>query len=662
MRNKKNDKKALSEEKTSDEIKTLKRTNRKKSFRRIYAFATLLVIIVILISIFVPMKDNMKQKASDPLQIVENNNGLPKIETFDKLYELVKENSERTEMYLKQAQILAVGAVDTENKISNELDNTETTETFIEENHKEVPETNIQIESVNEPDVVKTDGKYIYYIQDKKVTIIDARNVKKLKKIIDIKYDTENGENFIPSELYVYEDNLVVIGNKTLNGENINYVATKIYNIEKKNKPKLERELEIEGEYLLSRMNGENVYVLSNKYLYASNFNEKTINELNENDFKPTYLDTSVSEEIQYINFDKIYYLPESGDTSYLNILGFNITNSDSTNIESYFGAGKEVYASESNLYVTKVRYDIKDSKVHGFYNNIDINTYIYKFNLEDYKIKYETVGNVPGEVLDQFSMDENNEYFRIATTVVTNTTETKNSNNMYILDKDLNITGKVENLANGEKVYSVQFIDNRAYMETFVETNPLFVIELSNPTNPVVLGELKIPDYSKYLYLYDEKHIIGFCEDTKIIDNETENLITTDGMKMAVFDVTDPNEPKEMFSEKIGEQGTYSEILNNHRTLLCAKDKNIIAFPINITNEENKLEFQGAIAYGFDLESGFSLKGKIAHFDINKKAYKYEKTVNRIIYIDNSIITLSEELAKSTNLENMKEQSKLEI
>ena len=235
---------------------------------------------------------------------------------------------------------------------------------------------------------------------------------------------------------------------------------------------------------------------------------------------------------------------------------------------------------------------------------------------------------------------------------------ETK-TNNLYVLDENLKTVGSIENLAKGEKIYSVRFVGNKAYMVTFVQTDPLFVIDLSEPTNPILLGELKIPGYSKYLHPYDENHIIGFGENTETKENGS---VITIGMKMALFDVTNPTSPKEMYSIDIGDRGTYSELLYNHKSLLFSKEKNIIAFPISISEEENNyrsnLKFQGAIVYGLDLENGFTLKGQIAHMQITDgyKDYDYTKQVERIIYINNNLYTLSKGIIKVTNMENMEE------
>ena len=201
--------------------------------------------------------------------------------------------------------------------------------------------------------------------------------------------------------------------------------------------------------------------------------------------------------------------------------------------------------------------------------------------------------------------------------------------------------------------------------MVTFVETDPLFVIDLSEPTNPQVLGELKIPGYSKYLHPYDETHLIGFGENTKV--NEYGGVVT-DGIKMALFDVSDPTNPTEMFKTNIGTSGTYSELLYNHKALMYSKEKNLMAFPVTISKNANNyrsnLKFQGAMIYNVDLENGFILKGMISHKQIEDgyMDYDYTKNVERIIYIGNNIFTLSKGLIKVTNLDTMDEIESLEI
>lgn len=658
---------AMDEIKASKSLKskTLENVTRKKNYIKTYlAVGASAFIFVMAISIGISPINNNKNRV-EPLENVEQNEELPKLENFENLYDIIKEKEEKyydtNERFLTDAS-----------------SNTNSSASFEEAKSVEdldYSKTNVQVEGVDEADIVKTDGNYIYYVSFNKIIIVDAKDSNDLKVVSEINYEEED---FYPNELYINNNKLIVIGE---NGRysyrklievdtaypsyNKNSSSAKVYNIKDKSNPKLEREVQIEGSYLSSRMIGDNIYFITNEYIYSYLFRNKEISELDENSFKPRYKDTAVSNEEKSIEYNDIYYFPESEDTSYLNIAGFNINNNEEVNIKTYLGAGEDIYSSQDNLYITRVKYEYKDSYLYDEYDNHNVNTYIYKFKLENSKIAYINAGSVPGKVLNQFSMDEKDGYFRIATTDSKSWNSKTNTNNLYVLDENLKIVGKIEGLAKGEKIYSVRFMGNRAYMVTFVETDPLFVIDLSKPENPTVLGELKIPGYSKYLHPYDETHIIGFGENTK---TNKYGGVVTDGMKMALFDVSNPNSPKELYSVDIGDKGTYSEILNNHKALLFSKEKNIIAFPISISEEageyRTKLKFQGAIVYGLDLEKGFTLKGRIAHMEIKDgyKNYDSEKEVERIIYIKDSLYTLSRGLIKATNINTMQEESKIDL
>lgn len=643
---------AINEIKAEETLKknTLQKikTTKKKKSNIIYSLALATIVFIIAISIAVPINHN--KNTADPIKQVKQDNGLPKIENFENLYNLAKSKNDESNGTQKNENYL-----DTSTALTEKND---------------YSKTNNQVEGVEDADIVKTDGEYIYYVTNEKLVIANGVD---LKIVAEIKYEEEQIQ---AQEIFINKNKLIIIGqkydqeaetntNKLICYENSLDEQTNIktYNIEDKSQPKLEREIQIEGSYLDSRMIGENVYVLSNKYMYLDLLT-KAKEELNENDYKPKYLDTVTSNEEKCIEYSDISYFPESEDNTFLNIAGFNINNNEPANIETYLGAGTKVYASQNNLYVAKIKYEYKDEKLYGYYDNYNINTYIYKFKLEDSKVQYTNTGSVPGEVLNQFSMDEKDGNFRIATTNTTNLKEETRTNNLYILNENLKLIGSLENLAKGEKIYSVRFLENKAYMVTFVQTDPLFVIDLSEPTNPILLGELKIPGYSNYLHPYDENHIIGFGENT---ETKEDGRTVTIGMKMALFDVTNPTSPKEMYSVDIGDKGTYSELLYNHKALLFSKEKNIIAFPISISEEENyhsNTNFQGAIVYGLDLENGFTLEGKIAHMQVEEgyKDYDYTKEVERIIYINNNLYTLSKSLIKATNMENMEEIGNIEI
>lgn len=641
---------------------TLKKaTNTKKNskyrYNKIYPIASLAFMCAIIMAIVLPNKSiaPINEVTDEQTKISQE---LPKVENFKNLYAMLKARD--TKRYYID-DMLSVDSITNANSKN---------ETATNEVANDYSKTNTQVQGVDEADIVKTDGTYIYYLTNEKLTIINTENATQMKEMSTIKFD----ETFTPEEIFLNNDKIIVIGkryeyDKTERKIGIDedylypnymdktYTSAKLYNVKDKINPTLERTVEVEGDYLTARMIGSNVYIASNKYMYYAYIcNTYKSTELNEDDFKPHYLDTATSNETKSINFDCIYYIPEFEDTNYLNIVAFNITNNQEANVESYLGAGEEIYASKENLYVTKTKYDYERK------NKTSITTEIYKFNLNNANCTFAKAGDVPGSVLNQFSMDECNGYFRIATTDSTSWNSESNTNNLYVLNENLETIGKIEGLAKGERIYSVRFMGNRAYMVTFVETDPLFVIDLSNPTTPTVLGELKIPGYSKYLHPYDETHLIGIGEDTEVVNYGYGDRVVTNGMKMAMFDVTDPNNPQELYNVKIGEKGTYSELLYNHKALLFSKEKNIIAFPISITDNDYKVTFQGAIVYGVSLEKGFELKTKISNSATDYDRYYSRNRVERIIYIKDTLFTLSNGLIKAVDLNTFETKGSIEL
>lgn len=641
---------------------TLKKaTNTKKNskyrYNKIYPIASLAFMCAIIMAIVLPNKSiaPINEVTDEQTKISQE---LPKVENFKNLYAMLKARD--TKRYYID-DMLSVDSITNANSKN---------ETATNEVANDYSKTNTQVQGVDEADIVKTDGTYIYYLTNEKLTIINTENASQMKEMSTIKFD----ETFTPEEIFLNNDKIIVIGkryeyDKTERKIGIDedylypnymdktYTSAKLYNVKDKINPTLERTVEVEGDYLTARMIGSNVYIASNKYMYYAYIcNTYKSTELNEDDFKPHYLDTATSNETKSINFDCIYYIPEFEDTNYLNIVAFNITNNQEANVESYLGAGEEIYASKENLYVTKTKYDYERK------NKTSITTEIYKFNLNNANCTFAKAGDVPGSVLNQFSMDECNGYFRIATTDSTSWNSESNTNNLYVLNENLETIGKIEGLAKGERIYSVRFMGNRAYMVTFVETDPLFVIDLSNPTTPTVLGELKIPGYSKYLHPYDETHLIGIGEDTEVVNYGYGDRVVTNGMKMAMFDVTDPNNPQELYNVKIGEKGTYSELLYNHKALLFSKEKNIIAFPISITENDYKVTFQGAIVYGVSLKKGFELKTKISNSATDYDRYYSRNRVERIIYIKDTLFTLSNGLIKAVDLNTFETKGSIEL
>lgn len=564
--------------------------------------------------------------------------------------------------------------------------------------------TNIQVQGVDESDIVKTDGKYIYQVSNRRIIITKAYPGNSMSIESKINFDDKN---FYPSEMYLDAKRLVVIGRSQRNVPGALYdgynkssalycppirfsgvAKVLVYDISDKGTPKLLKELEIDGNIIASRRIGSKVYITANKYL-----NPYVIKN-SENDIVPSYRDTAKGNGYVKLDYSKIKYFPECLYPNYLITASFDIndTKKEAT-ISAYLGAGEMIYVSNDNMYVTMQKYNeqpvrglLSPDKKTSFVPFTTSNTFIYRFELNNGEIIYNAKGDVPGQLLNQFSMDEHNRYFRVATTSDEYNEKGRfiSKNNVYVLDMDMNIKGRIENIAPGERIYSTRFIGDRGYMVTFKTVDPLFVIDLKNPENPSILGALKIPGYSDYLHPYDENHIIGFGKDTIEAANKIEGskesfpIAYYLGMKVALFDVRDVNNPIEKFSVKIGDRGTDSELLRDHKALLFSREKNLLVFPITVMECKNKsvsippeygtFAFQGAYIYSLDKDNGFKLKGTITHLedeDYDKSGmywYDNAKSVQRIIYIGDTLYTISQERIKANNIYNMKEIGSIKI
>ncbi|MEX1029886.1 MAG: beta-propeller domain-containing protein [Paenibacillaceae bacterium] len=565
--------------------------------------------------------------------------------------------------------------------------------------------TNVQVQGVDESDVVKSDDTYIYQVIEQKVVITRAYPADQMSIVSTIPYaDT----GFTPMEIYVEDEQLIVIGSSNSNKMDVVPMAEEkrmiypveptvyttraiIYDMSDRTAPKQIREVEIEGNYVSSRKIGSSLYLVSNKninYYYMANEQADVA--------APTYRDSNSSDKMVPISYDEIRYFPDSIEPNYLLISGVNLNDNDqSMEVQAYLGSGQNIYASSEHLYVAVTQYDdipiqpatdgVSSELTKRRYTPQSTQTAIFKFALFEGTITYMADGEVPGTILNQFSMDEHNGNFRIATTSgeAWRSDELISNNNLYVLNESLDTIGKVENIAPGEKIYSVRFMGDRAYMVTFKTVDPLFVIDVADPTNPSILGALKIPGYSDYLHPYDETHIIGFGKDTIEQSNKDEhgNIINTTayylGMKIAMFDVTDVTKPKELHTLKIGDRGTNSELLNNHKALLFAKAKNLMAFPVELyevkANHTSPLEYgqfsyQGAYVYNIDVVKGFTLKGRITHItdeQLSKAGnnwYDSNKNVRRILYMDDTLYTLSNSMIRAHNLSDLQAIGSLNI
>ncbi len=609
--------------------------------------------------------------------------------------------------------------------------------------------TNIQVEGVDEPDIVKNDGKYIYAVSGNKVVIVNAYPAENMEILSEIDL------NKSVSEIFINEDKLIVFASgydyapyssvKCLEygyteykggcGGDYNYQSlVYIYDVSDRENPELEDNISIEGNYVDSRMIGDYVYVISTKYIDSRNPEP------------PVYIMNGVETKIAA---EDVYYWPYY-DTSYVftSISAINVEDGETTSKVFLTGSTGTTYVSQDNIYLTyQKRMDYRErfrrqaeevyltllpeeekGKIEEIMENdkLDYNeqneiskivqeysgsligaekaefdsgllkaledfevkieketekTAVHKINVDKEDIEYRGVGEVPGHILNQFSMDEYNGNFRITTT--TGEVWGGNSlNHLYILDEDLGIVGRLEDLAEGERIYSVRFMGKRCYLVTFEAIDPLFVIDLSEPENPKVLGYLKIPGYSDYLHPYDENHVIGVGRDVnasideeKVHSSHAVYYTAVLGVKVSLFDVSDVANPIEEDKFVIGERGTESPVLSDHKAFLFDKKKNLLVLPVNVAElvkgsnqwgeyENSEIIWQGAYVFNID-ESGIELKGKITHDDnIGTESYypNYKYSIQRSLYMDNVLYTISNSKVKANNLDSVEEISSVEL
>lgn len=454
---------------------------------------------------------------------------------------------------------------------------------------KEHGTTNTQELGVDEGDIIKTDGNYLYIANgsSKSVSIVDVTG-EEMKVIAEL--DAEDKEHI--NELYVCGDRLVVTGNLYDSEPNIEAYSyyggylyggygvcktfVKIYDISDRTAPKLVTKYSQQGEYDNSRMIGTKLYCISTYYV-----------DITADDYRDLCIpETEINGEAQKIDAGCISVVEESNSATYAVITTLDVENGTEPSCEAVLGNCDELYASAKGLFLSETDYD------KTTYEEL---TKIYRFEYTDTGVNYKCMGKVAGYINDQFSMSYDGEYFRIATTL--NKTEISDAdgdsstsddmaismsidnrvNNLYILNNNMQIVGKVEDLAQGETIQSVRFVGNMAYVVTFRQTDPLFVIDLSDPENPTVKGELKIPGFSEYLHPIADGLLVGVGYD----GTETG---TNGDCKVSLFDVTNPYEPVEssVLPVSNGTADCYPSVADNHK-LYIKLSENEFAVPFRV-------------------------------------------------------------------------------
>lgn len=533
---------------------------------------------------------------------------------------------------------------------------------------QDVYSTNVQVAGIDESDIVKTDGKYLYHARyddsngRSEVAIVSASDLK-LVSTIPLGSNTS-------SELYLYNDRLVVIDSvpakeaQDLSGE-IRYTLGElapsgqtavsdaasntliapsykrimppqntmtraaVYDIKDKAHPKELNKLVQDGRYISSRLQGEQLYLVTNK---TSSY-EMPYDAMPAREIIPSI---AQNDQVGLIKAEDIILSPYMQNANYAVVSSVNLS-SNKVNTKAVLGMVDQIVMSEKSLLLTSGIYD------YDAQSGSRQNTGIVKFDLNNGDLSFKADTLVEGYIDSQFAIDEYQGNLRVATTSLRgNNTQS----NVYVYNESLKQIGAVENLAPGEVIHSVRFSGEVGYVVTFKQIDPLFVIDLKDPAKPVVKGELKIPGFSEYLHPIGDGKLIGLGVNTLL--NQSGGVIQ-DGLKLSLFDVSNPSDPIEEFKLEIGNMGSSSEALNNHKAFMYYPAKGLFGFPADIyTAKSGRYGDTSSVFNGFIVfkikKDGIELAGRVPsngeQQGIDK--FDYSNVINRGVYIGDKLYTIS--------------------
>jgi len=641
--------------------------------------------------------------------------------------------------------------------------------------------TNVQVSGVDEPDIVKNDGKYIYKISSNKVYIINAYPADSMKIISELSFDNyvtgifvndgklivlesaygqggdiqypsielpegsvknsspsvveeskgipdptimADPQNLGPDQTFVSEKGVSSPGNSGIVPPREGYgpyVNIHIYDITGNfvYDPKLLKDFSVEGSYYSSRIIDNKIYVISNKYVnYADPVipffgadGDNKIADVN-SVYYPGYLQSNpmftsvMAIDIESLDFNGDVFITGSGSAIYVSDNAIYIASSkpyDYSKIQS--GDDLKVYLdlvdSNSRSKIEDIinsdsDYSVKSDKIRlviqEYFNRLSSDekkdfeksygvaigkyysqlskeyekTLIHKINIDGLDISYGGVAEIPGYIFNQFSISEFEGNLRVVTNSGNIFGGYSNSfNNIYVLDSDLNILGKIEDFAQGDQIYSVRFLENYAYMTTSRENSQFYVIDLSDSTKPEVLGYSKIKGFSNYLQPIGDHLVLG-------IGRASSNSFGPQNLKVSLIDVSDFENPKELSSYVLDADYSSSDAEYEPKSVLLDYENGLLVIPVSYSEQSgnNWKYWQGAFVFKIGSD-GISLRGKIAHDlkqdstnDVgeDRQYFPTQGYVYRSLTIGDSLYTVSDYLIKANNIDNLSEVGSIKL
>lgn len=493
--------------------------------------------------------------------------------------------------------------------------------------------TNVQVENVDEADIIKNDGKYIYTASsnsENKISIYkpDGKKVKLMSQIEYNNVDDDENEAFI-SDIYIYNNSLIA-QSYSYDENSWEYTNIDIYSLADIKKPKKIYSFSQQGSYVSSRITNGKLLVVSNRYISSDLC--KT-----DEDYLPK---TKINSAEKSLSPKDICIVNDSNSESFLIVSEIDILSKENTVVsKAIAGAGTNIYCNENNLYIANSIWDDQNQahRLKDISPTLKFNTEIYKIDITS-GIKFTAKATVSGAVNNQFSMDEYAGNFRIATTA--SDEKSNDINKLYVFDSSLKKLGEIEGFAKGESIQAVRFSGNTAYVITYENTDPLFVIDLSNAQKPKIKGSVKISGFSTNLIPISSNQLLGIG----YADDNTNPY--TDGIKFVLFDVSNPQKPTVLDSKVI--HNATSEAQDNHKAILV-NGKSSFVIPYEDVNFEN--------GYTVNLKAG-SIAFEVKDNKINISKQYATKVLSgdivRSTIFDNAVYTFNGgEYVNSFSLEN---------
>lgn len=548
--------------------------------------------------------------------------------------------------------------------------------------------TNVQTKGMDEGDIIKVDGSYIYKINSQGCVII-AVNDGNMTVASQI-----NVDNYVPQELYIVGNKLVMIGgvyeqyiySGSYNIEPmydcmcyINYTKTdiRIYDITDRSNPVLDRKLTVDGNYYTSRLIEE-----TNELLYMVNY---YFSYGNEDKYIPQLEDSQINEgEKAAMPVENIYYYKDIAEFSYLIVGKISLDNPDKdSKMSAFLGLGGAIYVSEENVYVATYDY-LSTYKTNAWgwisYDSECIeSTRIVKISLSD--LKQKASGRVEGTIKDRYSLDEYQGYLRIAATV-----NGKRYNAVYVLNPELSLAGKITDIAPGEVIYSVRFNKEKGSLVTFERTDPYYNLDLKDPNNPKISKGLKEDGVSYYLhYIKDTDYTIGVGRNTAEVVNPYGSFVQWKELKITLYDNSSGEAVNVVTiylpAEDAGWE-CYSELFYNPKALLYNEERGLFAFTyqawkysrIGYYNYQSTMK-EGLAVFKIDLEAENNqeklvYKGSLSNIssegqntsDWNEYYDSYFTFINRGVQIGDYIYTVSDRIITSYNIDTLAIINRLDL